>query len=421
MSEIKFIKALEILDSRGNPTVEVSLKTDKGLFRASVPSGASTGKFEALELRDKDERYFGKGVRKAVDNINNIIAKKLVGYDCTKQQEIDNLMIELDGTPNKEKLGANAILAVSMAVCKAAAYHENLPLYSYIGKLFSTEPKFLPIPLSNVINGGKHAGQENSIQEHMIVPIKAKSFSEALRMTAETYHTLKDLLKKRFGAHATLIADEGGFAPKELTTVNQRLEIILEAIKKAGYENEIKLAIDAAASEFFNNNIYTLEGKNLSGGELIDFYSELIEKYPIISIEDGLAEEDWQSWEEMTKKLGSKIQIVGDDIFVTNKKRIEKGINLKCANAVLIKLNQIGTLTETLEAIRTTFNAGWNAVISHRSGETEDSFIADLAVGVNAKQIKTGAPARSDRNAKYNQLLRIEQELKNNEYPEIFT
>jgi len=411
MGVIKSIKAREVLDSRGNPTVEVDMITDKGLFRSMVPSGASAGQHEALELRDGGNRYMGKGTLKAVDNINNIIAPKVVGMDPTKQSDIDNLMLDLDGTENKDKLGANAVLPVSMAATQAGAADFGLPLYKYIGKLFGTDATRIPVPMCNVINGGKHAGQENSIQEHMIMPVGAENFREGIRMVAETYHNLHKLLKKKFGAHATLIGDEGGFAPRELKTVDERLDLITEAAINAGYEKELVFTLDPAASEFFKDGTYTIGDRKMSGGEMVDFYADLVDKYPIPSIEDGLAEDDWDSWVEMVKKLGNKIQIVGDDLFVTNTKRIQKGIELSAANSVLIKVNQIGSVTETLNAIRMAYEKDWTAVVSHRSGETEDNFIADLVVGVNAGQIKTGAPARSDRNSKYNQLMRIEEAL----------
>jgi len=410
--KIESIKAREVLDSRGNPTVEVDLVTEKGLFRSIVPSGASAGQHEALELRDNDNsRYLGKGTLKAVANINKIIAPKVISMDCTKQKEIDELMLRLDGTPNKNVLGANAILPVSMAVTRAGAAAKNMPLYTYIGELYGVKANILPMPMCNVINGGKHAGQENSIQEHMLVPVGAKSFVEAIRMVSESYHHLAKLLKKKYGAGATLIGDEGGFAPSQIENIRERLDLMLDAVKNAGYNGKIKIALDPASSEFYQDGIYKIGKKKYAGTELVDFYAELCRDYPIISIEDGHAEDDWDSWVEMTRKLGNKIQIVGDDIFVTNTERIKKGIKLKCANSVLIKLNQIGTVTETLGAIRMAHKNKWTAVISHRSGETEDSFIADLAVGTNAGQIKTGAPTRSDRVAKYNQLIRIEEEL----------
>lgn len=412
MSDIKKIRAREILDSRGNPTVECDVEIDKGLFRAMVPSGASAGRHEALELRDEDKsRYMGKGTLKAVENVNKIIASKIVGMNCTQQEDIDKKMIELDGTENKDRLGANAILSVSMAVCKAGAAAKNIPLYFYIGELFGVSPYKLPVPMCNIINGGKHAGQENSIQEHMLMPTGAKSFTESIRMISESYHHLAKLLKNKFGASGTLIGDEGGFAPAQITDINERLELMLEAVRNAGYDGMMKIALDPASSEFFYDGAYKIGEKSYSGGEMIDFYAELCKTYPIVSIEDGLAEDDWNSWVDMVKKLGGNIQIVGDDLFVTNAKRIQKGIELKAANSVLIKLNQIGSVTETLNAIKMAHDEGWTAVVSHRSGETEDTFIADLVVGTNAGQIKTGAPARSDRNAKYNQLIRIEEEL----------
>jgi enolase len=418
MSEITNIKAREVLDSRGNPTVEVDVLTVDGVFRAMTPSGASAGSHEALELRDKDNRYLGKGTLKAVKNVNKLIAPKIKGMDCLHQDTIDKIMIKLDGTENKEKFGANAILPVSIAVAKAGAASKNLPIYEYIGELFGVIPHKLPVPMCNIINGGKHAGQENSIQEHMLMPTGAQCFSEGIRMVSESYHHLAKLLKDKYGAGGTLTGDEGGFAPAQIVDVNERLDIMLKAVKNAGYENQMKIALDPASSEFFYDGIYKIGKKSYSGGEMVDFYVDLAKTYPIVSIEDGLAEDDWDSWVELTKKLGTKVQIVGDDLFVTNTKRIQKGIKLGAANSVLIKLNQIGTVTETLNAIKMAHDQGWTAVVSHRSGETEDAFIADLVVGTSAGQIKTGAPARSDRNAKYNQLLRIEEELgEQAEYP----
>jgi len=412
MSKISKINAREVLDSRGNPTVEVDVITENGVFRAMTPSGASAGKHEALELRDDNKsRYFGKGTLKAVENVNKIIAPKIIGLDCCQQESIDNLMIKLDGTGNKDKLGANAILPVSMAVTKAGAAAKNLNLYEYIAELFGVLPHKLPVPMCNIINGGKHAGQENSIQEHMLMPTGAKCFTEGIRMVSESYHHLAKLLKGKFGAGGILIGDEGGFAPAQLTDVNERLDLILRAVENAGYQDMMKMALDPASSEFFYDGSYKIGKKSYSGEEMVDFYADLCKTFPIVSIEDGLAEDDWDSWVEMTKKLGSAIQIVGDDLFVTNTKRIQKGIELKAANSVLIKLNQIGSVTETMNAIKMAHDAGWTAVVSHRSGETEDSFIADFVVGTSAGQIKTGAPARSDRNAKYNQLIRIEEEL----------
>lgn len=419
MSEIISIKAREVLDSRGNPTVEVDVVTNQGIFRAMTPSGASAGQHEAIELRDGDKtRYLGKGTLKAVENVNSKIVPKLIGLDCRHQETLDNLLLKIDGTENKGKLGANAILPVSMAITKAGAAATGVPLYMYIGELFGEIPHRLPVPMCNVINGGKHAGQENSIQEHMLMPTGAKTFTEGIRMISETYHHLAKLLKGRFGASGVLIGDEGGFAPAQIVDINERLDLMLHAVENAGYSGKMKIALDPASSEFFYDGIYKIGEKSYSGGEMVDFYVSLCDRYPIVSIEDGLAEDDWDSWVEMTSKLGSRIQIVGDDLFVTNTKRIQKGIELQAANSVLIKLNQIGTVSETLNAIKMAQDQGWTAVVSHRSGETEDTFIADLVVGTNAGQIKTGAPARSDRNAKYNQLIRIEEALgEKAEYP----
>lgn len=421
MSEIINIKAREVLDSRGNPTVEVDVVTNQGIFRAMTPSGASAGQHEAVELRDKDKtRYLGKGTLKAVKNVNKKITPKLIGLDCRHQETIDNLLIKIDGTVNKGRLGANALLPVSMAITKAAAAAAGIPLYMYIGQLFGVIPHRLPVPMSNVINGGKHAGQENSIQEHMLMPTGAKNFTEGIRMISECYHYLSGILKERFGAEGILIGDEGGFAPTKITNINERLEVMLKAVENAGYTDKVKFALDPASSEFYYNGVYRIGTQAFSSGEMIDFYVNLCEIYPIVSIEDGLAEDDWNSWVELTRRLESKVQIVGDDLFVTDTRRIKKGIELHAANSVLIKLNQIGTVTETLDAIKTAQDAGWTAVVSHRSGETEDNFIADLVVGTSSGQIKTGAPARSDRTAKYNQLIRIEEELgEKAEYPGI--
>ncbi len=407
MSEIINIKAREVLDSRGNPTVEVDVITKQGIFRAMTPSGASAGHHEALELRDGDKtRYLGKGTLKAVDNVNNKISPKLIGLDCRHQETIDSILLKIDGTENKGKLGANAVLPVSMAVTKAGAVANGIPLYMYIGELFGVIPHRLPVPMCNVINGGKHAGQENSIQEHMLMPTGAKNFTEGIRMISESYHHLAKLLKEQFGAGGVLIGDEGGFAPAQIIDIHDRLDLMLKAVENAGYNNKMKIALDPASSEFFYDGIYKIGEKSYSGGEMVDFYVDLCKTYPIVSIEDGHAEDDWESWVEMTKKLGNKIQIVGDDLF------------LQAANSVLIKLNQIGSVTETLNAIKMAQDEGWTVVVSHRSGETEDNFIADLVVGTSAGQIKTGAPARSDRNAKYNQLIRIEEELgEKAEYP----
>lgn len=411
MAAITDVYAREILDSRGNPTVEVEVYLEDGtIATAAVPSGASTGMFEAVELRDGDKsRYQGKGVLKAVENVNDIIGPAIIGYDATEQVAIDKLMIELDGTPNKGKLGANAILGVSMAVARAAAQSLDLPLFQYLG---GTNAKELPVPMMNIMNGGAHADNNVDIQEFMIMPVGADSFATALRMCAEIYHTLKNVLKKK--GLATGVGDEGGFAPN-LGSNEEALQVIVEAVKEAGYEpgKDIKLAIDAASSEFYKDGKYILagEGKEKTAAEMVEFYAALVEKYPIISIEDGLAEEDWEGWKLLTDKLGKKVQLVGDDLFVTNTERLSKGIKNDTANAILIKVNQIGTLTETFDAIEMAKRAGYTAVVSHRSGETEDTTIADIAVAVNAGQIKTGAPARSERVAKYNQLLRIEDLL----------
>lgn len=415
MSIIMDVYAREILDSRGNPTVEVEVYTESGGYgRAAVPSGASTGAFEAVELRDGDKSvYGGKGVTKAVDNVNEIIAVELIGMDALDQITIDQTMIDLDGTDNKGKLGANAILGVSLAVAKAAAEVSGMPLYQYLG---GVNAKTLPVPMMNILNGGEHADNNVDIQEFMIMPVGAKSFKEALKMGTEIYHTLKSVLQEK--GLATAVGDEGGFAP-DLASNEEALKTIVEAIEKAGYKpgEDILLAMDPAATEFYDTETKTYklvgEGKELTSDEMIDFYKDLVEKYPIISIEDGLEEEDWEGWNKLNKVLGDKIQIVGDDLFVTNTERLSKGIKQDSANSILIKLNQIGTITETLDAIEMAKRAGYTAVVSHRSGETEDSTIADLVVAINAGQIKTGAPARSDRVAKYNQLLRIEDELGN--------
>ncbi|WP_039763914.1 MULTISPECIES: phosphopyruvate hydratase [unclassified Caldicellulosiruptor] len=410
---ITAVKAREILDSRGNPTVEVEVVVnDEFVGRAAVPSGASTGMFEAVELRDGDKkRYMGKGVLKAVENVNEVIAPEIIGMNALNQVEIDRLMIELDGTENKSKLGANAILGVSLAVAKAAANALGLPLYQYIG---GVNAKYLPVPMMNILNGGKHADNSVDLQEFMIMPVGAKSFSEALRMCAETFHHLRNVLKAR--GYNTTVGDEGGFAPN-LKSNEEPLEVIVEAIEKAGYTpgKDIAIALDPATSELYNEEDgkyhFEREGKVRTKEEMVEFWVKLVEKYPIVSIEDGVAEEDWEGWKMLTEALGNKIQLVGDDLFVTNTKRLAKGIELGVANSILIKLNQIGTLTETLEAIEMANRAGYTAVVSHRSGETEDTTIADLVVAVNAGQIKTGAPSRTDRVAKYNQLLRIEEEL----------
>jgi enolase len=411
MTIIADVYAREILDSRGNPTVEVEVLLESGaLGRAGVPSGASTGAFEAVELRDDDSgRYLGKGVLKAVQNVNDIIAPEIIGFNALDQVAIDKVMIELDGTHNKGKLGANAILGVSMAVAKAAAAALGLPLYQYIGGI---NAKQLPVPMMNILNGGKHADNNVDIQEFMVMPVGADSFREALRMGSEVFHNLKKVLKDR-GLN-TAVGDEGGFAPNLASNV-EAIEAIILAIEKAGYlpGKEIALALDVAATELYKEGKYHLQGEGVvkTAGEMVDFYKELVSKYPIISIEDGLAEEDWDGWGLLTRELGKQIQVVGDDLFVTNVERLKKGIDNGIANSVLIKVNQIGTITETLDCIEMAKRAGYTAVISHRSGETEDATIADLAVAMNAGQIKTGAPSRTDRVAKYNQLLRIEGEL----------
>jgi len=412
MAIIEEIVAREILDSRGNPTVEVDVLLDDGAFgRAAVPSGASTGAHEALELRDGDKhRYGGKGVLKAVQNVNTVIAEELVGWDAREQEAIDALLIGLDGTPTKSNLGANAILGVSLAVAKAAAESLRLPLYRYIGGVHA---RTLPVPLMNILNGGAHTNwQSTDLQEFMIAPTGADSFAEALRWSAEIYQSLKKVLKDK--GYSTNVGDEGGFAPALKSNV-EAIEVILTAIEKAGYKagQQVFLCLDAAASELYADGKYHLrkEGRILSGEQMIEFYADWVNKYPILSIEDGLAEDDWDAWVALVKKLGDKIQIVGDDLFVTNVERLKKGLELDAANSILIKLNQIGTLSETLRAIELAHKSAWTAVVSHRSGETEDTTIADLVVATNAGQIKTGAPARSERVAKYNQLLRIEEEL----------
>ena len=411
MIMITDVYAREILDSRGNPTVEVDIYLEDGAFgRAAVPSGASTGAFEAVELRDGDKaRYLGKGTLNAVDNVNTLIAPALIGLDAADQSGIDRFLIELDGTDNKGKLGANAILGVSMAVAKAAAASAGLPLYRYIG---GANAKVLPSPMMNILNGGKHADNNVDIQEFMVMPLGAPTFSEALRMGTEVFHSLKKVLNSK--GYNTAVGDEGGFAPN-LGSNEEALAIIVEAIEAAGYVpgKDVYLALDVASTELYHDGIYDLAGEGVqkTASEMVDFYEELCSKYPVISIEDGLAEEDWEGWKMMTERLGGKVQLVGDDLFVTNTRRLSKGIAQDTANSILVKVNQIGTLTETLEAVEMAKQAGYTAVISHRSGETEDATIADIAVATNAGQIKTGAPSRSDRVAKYNQLLRIEEEL----------
>ena len=411
MSVIELVYAREVLDSRGNPTVEVEVALESGAVgRAIVPSGASTGAFEAVELRDGDKgRYIGKGVEKAVANVNEIIAPELEGMDAFDQPAIDALMIELDGTHNKGKLGANAILGVSMAVARAAAEELGLPLFQYIG---GVNAKQLPVPMMNILNGGEHADNSVDVQEFMILPVGAKSFREGLRMGAEVFHSLKKVLSER--GLACGVGDEGGFAPN-LGSNREALELIVEAIEKAGYKpgDDVRLGLDVAATEMYDKEtkLYDLkhEGKKLTAEQMVDLYEEWVNNFPIVTIEDGLDEEDWDGWKVLTDRLGKKVQLVGDDLFVTNTERLERGIEAGVANSILIKVNQIGTITETLDAIEMAKRAGYTAVISNRSGETEDTTIADLAVAVNAGQIKTGAPSRTDRVAKYNQLLRIEE------------
>lgn len=412
------VYAREVLDSRGNPTVEVEVTTESGAFgRAIVPSGASTGEHEAVELRDNDKnRYLGKGVQKAVDNVNEVISPEIQGYDVSQQILIDKKMLELDGTPNKSRLGANAILAVSMACARAAADYYGLPLYQYFGGFSAHQ---LPTPMMNILNGGAHADWCIDIQEIMIMPVGAKTFKDALRMGAEVFHSLKQVLKCK-GCN-TAVGDEGGYAPK-LSSNEDALKSVLEAIKKAGYVagKDVFIAMDVASSEFYNpkTKMYELksEGKTLDANQMVEFYEDLCTKYPIISIEDGLDQNDWAGWKVLTEKLGKKVQLVGDDLFVTNPKRLAEGIKQGIANAILIKVNQIGTLTETFEAVEMAKRAGYTAVISHRSGESEDTTIADIAVALNAGQIKTGSASRTDRIAKYNQLLRIEDELEDAAY-----
>ncbi len=411
MTIIADVYAREILDSRGNPTVEVEVVLEDGIVgRAAVPSGASTGAYEAVELRDDDKsRYLGKGVLKAVENVNSVIAPEIIGFDVLDQVGIDRTMIDLDGTPNKARLGANAILGVSMAAAKAAAIALDMSLYKYLGGINAKE---LPVPMMNILNGGKHADNNVDIQEFMVMPVGAADFAQALRMCAEIFHNLKTVLKSK-GLN-TAVGDEGGFAPN-LKSNEEALAVIIEAINKAGYKpgEDIMLALDVAATELYKDGNYVLEGegKTKSSDEMIDFYEELVNKYPIISIEDGLSEDDWQGWQKLTSRLGKRVQLVGDDLFVTNTERLSQGIESGTANSILIKVNQIGTLTETFDAIEMAKRAGYTAVVSHRSGETEDTTIADIAVATNAGQIKTGAPSRTDRVAKYNQLLRIEEEL----------
>jgi enolase len=419
MSTIIDVHARQILDSRGNPTVEVEVTTEDGIVgRAAVPSGASTGKHEAVELRDGDNKaYLGKGVTKAVANVIDEISDELIGHDVTDQIGIDKLLIELDGTPNKSKLGANAILGVSLATARAAAETVELPLYRYIGGVNACH---LPVPMMNILNGGSHADNSIDFQEFMVMPVGAPTFSEAIRMGAEVFHHLKTVLKKK--GYSTNVGDEGGFAPNIKSNV-EAIETVLQAIEAAGYRpgEDLVIAMDAAASEFYDeeNKVYHFKkssGEKLTSSEMVGYWKEWVEKYPIVSIEDGLAEDDWDSWIDMTKQLGSRLQIVGDDFFVTNTKRLREGIAKKAANSILVKVNQIGSLTETIQAVEMAHRAAYTSVMSHRSGETEDTTIADLAVALNTGQIKTGSMSRSDRVAKYNQLLRIEEELGESAY-----
>jgi enolase len=419
MSTISSIHARQILDSRGNPTVEVDVTTEDGHFgRAAVPSGASTGKHEAVELRDNDKAvYMGKGVIQAVNNVNDIIAEELIGWDVKDQAGIDRFLIELDGTENKGKLGANATLAVSMAIAKAAADEANLPLYRYLGGVNATT---LPIPLMNIINGGVHADNKIDFQEFMIVPVGASSFSEGLRWGVEVFHHLKSVLKKK--GYSTNVGDEGGFAP-EIQSNEEAIETVIAAIEAAGYKpgEQISIALDAASSEMFNDadktyKFYKSSGKVISSEEMVAYWAEWCKKYPIVSIEDGMAEDDWDGWKKLTEAVGANVQLVGDDLFVTNVKRLKTGIDQNIANSILIKVNQIGTVTETIDAVNMAHKAGFTSIMSHRSGETEDTTIADLAVALNCGQIKTGSASRTDRMAKYNQLLRIEEELDNVAY-----
>ncbi|NYT04269.1 MAG: phosphopyruvate hydratase [Candidatus Methanofastidiosa archaeon] len=409
MFEIIDIKAREILDSRGNPTIETEIITGGGYGSAIVPSGASTGKHEALELRDKNDRYGGKGVLNAVRNVNETITPLLIGMDIRKQKEIDRVMIEEDGTENKSNFGANAILSVSLAAARCAADTLNMPLYQYIGGL---NTYVLPVPMMNVINGGEHAGNELDFQEFMIMPVGAKSFSEALRICAEVYHHMKMIITKKYGKSSTNVGDEGGYAPP-MKEISEPLEIIMSTLEELSYKDIVKIALDTASSTFYDEktNTYSAMGKKMNPGELIDLFADVSSKYPIISIEDPMAEDDFEGFVEITKKLGKKIQIVGDDLFVTNKNRLSTGIKKGACNSLLLKVNQIGSLTEAIDTANLAYRSGYSVVVSHRSGETEDTMIADIAVGISSGQIKTGAPSRSERCAKYNRLLRIEEYL----------
>lgn len=417
---IKSVHARQIFDSRGNPTVEVDLETEDGTFRAAVPSGASTGIYEAVELRDGDKSsYLGKGVSKAVANVNDVIAPAIVGKDVTAQGDLDRFLIDLDGTENKGKLGANAILGVSLAAARAGAAHKKVPLYRHIADLAGKKDIILPVPAFNIINGGTHAGNKLAMQEFMILPVGASSFTEAMKMGVEVYHNLKSVIRSRYGQDATSVGDEGGFAPNILSN-EEGLKLCVEAIERAGHTGKVKLGMDVAASEFFKDGKYDLDFKSegtsdasqvLTGSALGELYSSFVENYPIISIEDPFDQDDWEAYTALTAKIGKTAQIVGDDLLVTNTKRIATGIEKKACNALLLKVNQIGSVTESIEACQAAQAAGWGVMVSHRSGETEDTFIADLVVGLGTGQIKTGAPCRSERLAKYNQILRIEEEL----------
>ncbi|MFT4304828.1 MAG: phosphopyruvate hydratase [Candidatus Woesearchaeota archaeon] len=411
---IKCIKAREILDSRGNPTIEVDLCSNKNFASSKVPSGASTGIHEAVELRDKEKRYNGKGVKKAVNNVNNKISKKIIGMNSLHQNKIDNEMIKLDGTKNKSKLGANAILGVSLSTARLAALDKKIPLYEHLRSLTKNKDKKykMPIPFLNVINGGEHADNDLSFQEFMIAP-HGKTFKESLQIGAEVYHCLKGLIKKKYGGSSTAVGDEGGFAPN-MKTVKEPLDMIMKALKILKYENKVKIALDPAASEFYKNGKYYVDGKYITGKELSDLYVKLANKYPIISIEDPFAEDDWESFKHLTKRIGNKVQIVGDDLLVTNPLRIVKAIKEKSCNALLLKVNQIGSVSESIEAAELALKNNWNIMVSHRSGETSDTFIADLVVALGCGQIKSGAPCRSERLEKYNRLLKIEEELGKN-------
>jgi len=410
MAKIRKMHASEIYDSRGNPTVEVDVFTEKFMARAEVPSRASTGTHEALELRDGGKRLLGQGVRKAVKNVNTILNRKLKGLDVTKQEKIDELMIDIDGTKNKAKLGANAILGVSMAVTRAGALALGIPLYKYIAQLAETKKLTLPIPCMNVINGGKHAGNELDFQEFMLNPVGAKSFSEALQIGSEVYHILKEDIKKHHGLNAVNVGDEGGFAPP-VATGEEGFNLLTEAVADAGYKKKVKFGMDAAASEFYHDGHYYFEKKKLTSNKMLEEYEDLVKNYPIISIEDPFDQEDFEAFRELTKKLKGKTQIVGDDLTVTNPERVRKAIRTSACNCLLLKVNQIGSITEALEAAKLAFSQEWNVMVSHRSGETRDDFVADLVVGLSTGQIKSGAPCRAERLAKYNQLLRIEEEL----------